>query len=167
VKSATKTNAARILDGLGIHYELREYTVDPEDLTAISVAKKINMPIEQVFKTLLTRAANGEHYFGVVAGDVELDLKKLAAATDEKKIELASLKDVEPLTGYIRGGVTVLGARKPFAAYADETVQLFDVISVSAGQRGVQLVLSPEDYLRATEAALADISKPMAAKEHA
>jgi len=77
------------------------------------------------------------------------------------------LKDVEPLTGYIRGGVTVLGARKPFAAYVDETVQLFDAISVSAGQRGVQLVLSPEDYLRATEATLADISKPMSLKEHA
>jgi len=162
MKPATKTNAARILDGLGIRYELREYTVDPEDLTAISVAKKINMPIEQVFKTLLTRAASGEHYFGVVAGDVELDLKKLAAAAGEKKIELASLKDVEPLTGYICGGVTVLGARKPFAAYVDETVQLFEAISVSAGQRGLQLVLAPEDYLRATEATLADISKPAA-----
>jgi len=167
MKAAAKTNAARILDGLGITYELREYTVDPDDLTAISVAKKIGMPIEQVFKTLLTRAASGEHYFGVVAGDAELDLKKLAAVADEKKIELASLKDVEPLTGYIRGGVTVLGARKAFAAYVDETIQLFDAISISAGQRGLQIVLAPEDYLRATEAVLADISKAMLPKERA
>lgn len=164
MKHATKTNAARILDSLGIHYELREYTVDPEDLTAISVAKKINMPIEQVFKTLLTRAHSGEHYFGVVAGDAELDLKKLAAVAQEKKIELASLKEVEPLTGYIRGGVTVLGARKPFPAFVDETIQFFDVISVSAGQRGLQLILAPADYLRATEATLADISKPLEVK---
>jgi Cys-tRNA(Pro)/Cys-tRNA(Cys) deacylase len=165
MKHPSKTNAARILDALGIHYELREYTVDPEDLTAITVAKKINMPIEQVFKTLLTKAHSGEHYFGVVAGDAELDLKKLAAAADEKKIELASLKEVEPLTGYIRGGVTVLGARKPFPAFVDETIQLFDTISVSAGQRGLQLLLAPADYLRATEATLADISKPMEVKQ--
>jgi len=159
MKTASKTNAARILDSLGIAYELRDYTVDPEDLTAISVAKKIGMPIEQVFKTLLTRAHSGEHYFAVVAGDADVDLKKLAHAAQEKKIELASLKDVEPLTGYIRGGVTVLGARKPFAAFVDETIQLFDAVSVSAGQRGLQLILAPADYLRATGATLADISK--------
>jgi Cys-tRNA(Pro)/Cys-tRNA(Cys) deacylase len=164
MKHATKTNAARILDSLGIHYELREYTVDPDGLTAITVAKKINMPIEQVFKTLLTRAHSGEHYFGVVAGDAELDLKKLAASSQEKKIELAALKEVEPLTGYIRGGVTVLGARKPFPAFVDETIQLFDAVSVSAGQRGLQLILAPADYLRATEATLADISKPLEVK---
>jgi Cys-tRNA(Pro)/Cys-tRNA(Cys) deacylase len=165
MKHAGKTNAARILDALGISYELREYIVDPEDLTAISVAKKINLPIEQVFKTLLTRAHRGEHYFGVVAGDAELDLKKLAASAQEKKIELAALKEVEPLTGYIRGGVTVLGARKPFPAFVDETIQLFDAVSVSAGQRGLQLILAPADYLRATEATLADISKRLEVKQ--
>jgi Cys-tRNA(Pro)/Cys-tRNA(Cys) deacylase len=165
MKHAGKTNAARILDALGISYELREYIVDPEDLTAISVAKKINLPIEQVFKTLLTRAHSGEHYFGVVAGDAELDLKKLAASAQEKKIELAALKEVEPLTGYIRGGVTVLGARKPFPAFVDETIQLFDAVSVSAGQRGLQLILAPADYLRATEATLADISKRLEVKQ--
>jgi Cys-tRNA(Pro)/Cys-tRNA(Cys) deacylase len=164
MKHASKTNAARILDALGITYELREYTVDPEDLTAITVAKKINMPIEQVFKTLLTKAHSGEHYFGVVPGDAELDLKKLSAAADEKKVELASLKEVEPLTGYIRGGVTLLGARKPFPAFVDEAIQLFDTISVSAGHRGVQLLIAPADYLRATGATLADISKPMEVK---
>jgi Cys-tRNA(Pro)/Cys-tRNA(Cys) deacylase len=164
-----KTNAARLLDSLGIAYELRSYEVDPEDLTAISVARKIGLPPEQVFKTLLTQTNTGAggksslaHLFAVIPGDTELDLKKLAHAAGTKKIELASLKDVEPLTGYIRGGVTVMGAKKPFPAYADETIELFDIISVSAGQRGLQLILSPADYLRAADASLADLTKASA-----
>jgi Cys-tRNA(Pro)/Cys-tRNA(Cys) deacylase len=155
----TKTNAARLLDSLDISYELRGYEVDPEDLTAISVARKIGLPPEQVFKTLLSHTNTGEHLFAVIPGDSELDLKKLAQAAGAKKAELASLKDVEPLTGYIRGGVTVMGAKKPFPAFADETIELFDVISVSAGQRGLQVILSPTDYLRASEASLADLTK--------
>jgi Cys-tRNA(Pro)/Cys-tRNA(Cys) deacylase len=162
-KTPSKTNAARLLDGLKISYELRAYEVDPEDLTAISVAKKIGLPPEQVFKTLVTKTSDNEHLFGVVPGDSELDLKKLAAAAGVRKAELASLKDVEPLTGYIRGGVTVLAAKKPFPAFADETIELFDVISISAGQRGLQLILSPADYLRATEATLADLTKAVSA----
>ncbi len=158
-----KTNAARLLDSLGIGYELRSYEVDLEDLTAISVARKIGLPAEQVFKTLLTRAASGGYLFAVVPGDFELDLKKLARAAQEKKVELASLKDVEPLTGYVRGGVTVMGAKTGFPAYADETIELHDVISVSAGQRGLQLLLTPADYLRATGAALADLTKAVPA----
>ena len=156
-----KTNAARLLDSLGISYELRSYEVDPDDLSAISVARKVGLPPEQVFKTLLTRAATGDpaHLFAVIPGDAELDLKKLAQAASLKKIELASLKDVEPLTGYIRGGVTVMAARSAFPAYADETIELHDVISVSAGQRGTQLVLAPADYLHATGALLADLTK--------
>jgi Cys-tRNA(Pro)/Cys-tRNA(Cys) deacylase len=142
-----KTNAARLLDSLGIAYELRPYEVDPDDLT------------EQVFKTLLTHSNAGDHLFAVIPGDAELDLKKLAHAANAKKIELASLKDVEPLTGYIRGGVTVMGAKKPFPAFADETIELFDIISVSAGQRGLQLILAPVDYLRAANATLADLTK--------
>ena len=133
--------------------------VDPEDLTAISVAKKIGMPPEQVFKTLLAHTGAGEHVFAVIPGDAELDLKKLAHAAGAKKAELAALKEVEPLTGYIRGGVTVMAAKKPFPAFADETIELFDVISVSAGQRGLQLVMSPADYLRASEATVADLTK--------
>lgn len=159
-KPPAKTNAARALDALGIAYELRAYEVDPDDLTAQSVARKINLPIEQVFKTLLTRTNDGEYLFGVVPGNAELDLKKLAAVAGARKAELAALKDVEPLTGYIRGGVTVLAARKPFRAFADETIELFDVISISAGQRGLQIVLAPAEYLRATGAALADLTKP-------
>ena len=165
----SKTNAARLLDSLNIPYELRPYEVDPEDLTAISVARKIGLPAEQVFKTLLAQtntSAGGssalEHLFAVIPGDAELDLKKLAHAAGAKKAELASLKEVEPITGYIRGGVTVMGARKPFPAYADETIELFDIISVSAGQRGLQLLLSPTDYLRAANATLADLTKSQA-----
>jgi Cys-tRNA(Pro)/Cys-tRNA(Cys) deacylase len=158
-KTASKTNAARQLDGLGITYELRTYEVDPDDLTAISVARKIGLPPEQVFKTLVTRTNDGEHLFAVVPGGAELDLKKLATVAGTRKVELASLKDVEPLTGYIRGGVTVLAAKKPFPAFADETIELFDVISISAGQRGLQIVLAPADYLRATHATIADLTK--------
>lgn len=161
----TKTNAARLLDGLRIAYETRSYEVDPDDLTAISVARKIGMPPEQVFKTLLTKvvgAAQREatHIFAVIPGNAELDPKKLAHVAGVKKVELASLKDVEPLTGYIRGGVTVFGARTPFPTYADESIELFDQISVSAGQRGIQIVLSPADYIRAAEATLAHLTKP-------
>ena len=157
-----KTNAARQLDALGIAYELRSYEVDLDDLTAISVARKIGLPAEQVFKTLVTRTHDGEHLFAVVPGDAELDLKKIAAVAGTRKVELAALKDVEPLTGYIRGGVTVLAAKKPFRTFADETIELFDIISISAGQRGQQLVLSPADYLRATEATLTELTKTTA-----
>ena len=157
--AATKTNAARLLDSLSIPYQLQAYEVDPEDLTAISVARKIGLPAEQVFKTLLAQANTGEHLFAVIPGDSELDLKKLAQAAGAKKAELVSLKEVEPLTGYIRGGVTVMAARKPFSAYADETIELHDVISISAGQRGLQILLAPADYLRATEATIADLTK--------
>jgi Cys-tRNA(Pro)/Cys-tRNA(Cys) deacylase len=164
---AGKTNAARQLDALGIAYELRSYEVDPEDLTAISVARKIGLPAEQVFKTLVTRTYDGEHLFAVVPGDAELDLKKLASVAGTRKVELAALKDVEPLTGYIRGGVTALAAKKPFPAFADETIELFDIISISAGQRGLQILLAPADCLRATEATLADLTKAPATGGHA
>ena len=156
---ATKTNAARLLDQLKIPYELRAYEVDPNDLTAISVAHKIGLPPEQVFKTLVTVTTDREHLFAIIPGDSELDLKKLAHAAGTRKAELASLKEVEPLTGYIRGGVTVLAAKKPFRPFADETIELFDIISISAGQRGLQLLLTPTDYLRATNATLVDLTK--------
>jgi Cys-tRNA(Pro)/Cys-tRNA(Cys) deacylase len=158
-----KTNGARALDSLRIHYELRDYEVDPDDLSAPSVAAKIGLPPEQVFKTLVcVTDAGGRtpgHLFAVVPGDAELDPKKLAAAAGVRKVELAPLKDVQPLTGYIRGGVTVFGAKKAFPVFADETIELFDIISVSAGQRGTQLLLAPADYLRAASATLADITR--------
>ena len=154
-----KTNAARLLDRLGIAYELLTYEVDPNDLAAPSVARKLGLPPEQVWKTLLSSLApGGEHVFAVLPGDSDLDLKKLAAAAGARSASLAPLKDVQPLTGYIRGGVTVLEAKRPFRAWADETIELHERISVSAGQRGLQLLLAPSDYLRASGAALADLA---------
>lgn len=155
----TKTNAARYLDSLGISYEIREYDVDPEEFSALMVAEKIGLPPEQVFKTLLCATHEREHVFAAVPGDAELDFKKLAAAAGTRKTEMVSLKEVQPLTGYVRGGVTVFGAKKDFPVFADETIELFDVISVSAGMRGVQVVLSPADYLRAAKATVADLTK--------
>ena len=155
-----KTNGARFLETLGIEFELREYEVDPEDLSAISVAKKIGMPAEQVFKTLLTTGGPGVHVFAVIPGDAELDFKKLARAAGLRKAEMVSLKDVQPLTGYVRGGVTVFGAKKAFPLYVDETAILFDAISVSAGVRGTQIVMKPEDYMRVVRATAGEIAKP-------
>jgi Cys-tRNA(Pro)/Cys-tRNA(Cys) deacylase len=154
-----KTNAARILDELGIRYTIREYEVDPDDLSAESVAAKIGLPPEQTFKTLVARGDRNGVCFAVVPGNAEVDLKKLASASGDKKIEMVSLKEVQPLTGYIRGGVTVLGAKKNYPAFVDETLELWDEISISAGQRGMQIVLSPADYLRATGATVANITK--------
>jgi Cys-tRNA(Pro)/Cys-tRNA(Cys) deacylase len=147
-----KTNAARILDALGIPYELREYSVDEDDLSAGSVARKIGMPPEQVFKTLVCRGDRSGVVFAVIPAPAELDFKAAARLSGDRAVEMVALREVQPLTGYVRGGVTVLGARKDYPAYADETIELFDRISVSAGVRGTQLVLSPADYLRATKA---------------
>jgi Cys-tRNA(Pro)/Cys-tRNA(Cys) deacylase len=154
-----KTNAVRLLESLGIHYELREYEVDPDDLAAETVAAKIGMPAEHVFKTLLARGDRNGLCFAVIPGNCELDLKALAAASGDRKVELVPVKELQALTGYIRGGVTVLCAKKAFPAYADETLQLWDRISISAGIRGTQIILVPEDYLRATNAVVADIAR--------
>ncbi|MGB9409383.1 MAG: Cys-tRNA(Pro) deacylase [Terracidiphilus sp.] len=154
-----KTNGARFLETLGIRFELQEYEVDPNDLSAITVARKIGMPPEQVFKTLLTTGGQGAFVFAVIPGDAELDFKKLARAAGLRKAEMVPLKEVQPLTGYIRGGVTVFGAKKSYPTFVDETAILFDKISISAGARGTQLILAPDDYLRATAARTADLTK--------
>ena len=154
-----KTNAARQLDSLGISYEVREYDVDENDLTAESVARKVGLPPEQVFKTLVARGDRHGVCFAVVPGDQQLDLKALAQLTGDKKIETVALKEVQPLTGYIRGGVTALAAKKGYPVFADETMELFDVISISSGTRGAQLLLAPGDYLRATGAKVGPIAK--------
>lgn len=154
-----KTNAARILDALGIAYELREYEVDPDDLTAETVARKVGLPAEQVWKTLLARGDRRGCCFAVVPGDAELDLKALARVTGDAKVETAALKEVQPLTGYIRGGVTALAAKKEFPVICDETIELFDVVSISAGVRGTQILLAPADYLRATKATIGAIAR--------
>jgi Cys-tRNA(Pro)/Cys-tRNA(Cys) deacylase len=154
-----KTNAVRLLDKMGIVYELRTYEVDPDDLSAETVAQKVGLPAAQTFKTLIARGDRKGHCFAVVPGDAELDLKALARATGDAKIDLVPLKEVQPLTGYIRGGVTVLGAKKEFPVWLDELAQLYDVISISAGVRGTQILLAPSDYARAVHAAYANISR--------
>ena len=154
-----KTNAARLLDSLGIAYEVREYEVDPDDLAAESVARKVGLPPEQVFKTLVARGDKHSVCFAIVPGDQQLDLKALAQLTGDKKIDTVALKEVQPLTGYIRGGVTALAAKKSYPVFVDETVELFDVISISAGVRGAQLIVAPGDFLRATGAKVGPIAK--------
>jgi Cys-tRNA(Pro)/Cys-tRNA(Cys) deacylase len=157
-----KTNATRILDGLGIPYTLREYEVDPEDLSAEAVALKIGLPAEQAFKTLVARGDRGGVYLSIIPGNMELDSKALARVTGDRRVELVPLREVQQLTGYIRGGVTALGGKRDYPVYADETMELFDVISVSAGIRGTQILLAPVDYLRLTHA----IVVPIARRKH-
>ena len=159
---AVKTNAARILDRLGVAYELREYEVDESDLSAETVARKIGLPEAQVFKTLLVRGDKNGLAFAIVPAGRELDLKALARLSGDRKAELVPLKDVQPLTGYVRGGVTALGAKKELPVYLDASASAFDVISVSAGMRGTQIFLAPPDYARAVKAKLGAISAPSA-----
>src|SRR2546429_7565200 len=135
---------------MGIHYELREYEVDPDDLAAETVAAKIGFPPEQVFKTLVARGDRNGVCLAVIPGDQELNLKALAAVAGERKIQLVPVKELEMLTGYIRGGVTALAAKRDFPVYVDETVEMFDVVSISAGVRGLQMLIAPGDYLTAT-----------------
>src|SRR6516165_11154075 len=153
-----KTNAVRLLDEKGIPYELRAYEVDLDDLTAETVAAKIGMPAEQVFKTLVARGDRHGVCFAVVPGNCRLDLKALAKLTGDRKVETVPLKEVQPLTGYVRGGVTVPGAKKSYPVYVDEMIELFEVVSVSAGMRGLQILLAPGDYVRATGARLGSIA---------
>ncbi len=157
-----KTNAARFLDSLAIPYEIREYEVDPADLAAESVARKVGLAAEQVFKTLVARGDKHGVCFAVVPGDQQLDLKALAQLTGDKKIDTVALKEVQPLTGYIRGGVTALAAKKNYPVFADETIELFDIISISAGMRGAQILIAPADYIRATAAKLGPIAREKA-----
>jgi Cys-tRNA(Pro)/Cys-tRNA(Cys) deacylase len=154
-----KTNAIRLLDTLGVSYQLRQYVVDPDDLAAETVADKIGLAPEQVFKTLLARGDRNGPCFAVIPGNTELDYKTLAKLTGDRKIELVHLKEVQPLTGYIRGGVTVLGAKKDYPVYADETIELWNLISISAGVRGTQILIAPADYLRVTNASVGAIAR--------
>ena len=154
-----KTNAVRLLDVLGVGYELREYEVDPDDLAAESVAAKIGLPPEQVFKTLLARGDRNGPCFAVIPGTYELDLRSLAKLSGDRKVELVALTEVQPLTGYMRGGVTALAAKRDFPVFIDETAELFDTISVSAGIRGMQILLAPADYLSAAKAVTGPIAR--------
>jgi Cys-tRNA(Pro)/Cys-tRNA(Cys) deacylase len=155
-----KTNAARLLDTLGIRYELRDYDPGDEHLTAEQVAQRVGLPAEQVWKTLVARGDRTGVMLAVVPGDAELDLKALARLSGDRKVDTVHLKEVQPLTGYVRGGVTALAGKKDYPTYVDETIELFDVVSVSAGVRGTQIFLAPADYLKATRGKTGAIAKP-------
>lgn len=155
---AHKTNAVRLLDQIGISYELREYEVDPDDLAAETVAAKIGLPPEQVFKTLVARGDRTGICMAVIPGSAELDLKALASVAGDRKMQLTPVKELQSLTGYIRGGVTALAGKKDYPVYVDETIELFDVISISAGVRGTQILLAPSAYLKVTKGTLGQLS---------
>lgn len=152
-----KTNAARYLDGLGISYELREYSVDESDLSADAVASKIGMPLGQIFKTLVVRGDKTGVLFACIPGESEVDNKKLAAVSNNKKVELVPLKEVQPLTGYIRGGVSPIGAKKHFPVYLDQSAMKWSTISISAGIRGCQLIVEPHLLAEAVKANIHDV----------
>ena len=154
-----KTNAARILDAAGIHYELREYQFDEDDLSAPHVAEMIGMPPEQVFKTLVARGDRTGVLVTCIPANSDLDLKAIAAASGNKKVELVAVKEVLALTGYIRGGVSPIGLKKPYPFYLDETAVLWDAISISAGIRGCQLILAPGDLIRLLDAECVEIGR--------
>jgi Cys-tRNA(Pro)/Cys-tRNA(Cys) deacylase len=159
-----KTNACRALDALGIAYELRTYDVDEDDLSATTVAQKVGLPPEQVYKTLCLRADDRSILLALVAADRELDFKRCARVAAKRSVEPVSVKELVGLTGYIRGGVTALACKKPYPVVVDELMEVCgDVVSVSAGQRGLQILIAPSDYLRAVRAAgdvaVGDISR--------
>ncbi|WP_455576954.1 Cys-tRNA(Pro) deacylase [Anaerosinus sp.] len=152
-----KTNVARILDGLNIQYELKEYEVDLEDLSAPNVAKKVGMPLERVFKTLVARGDKNGVLMACIPGGAELNLKALAAVSNNKKAEMVHLKEVQGLTGYIRGGVSPLGAKKAYPVYLDQSMDNFETIAVSAGVRGCQIIIAPDDLKKAVNGMMANL----------
>ena len=156
---AGKTNAVRILERAGIHYELREYAVNEDDLSAPHVAEAVGMPAGQVFKTLVARGDRTGVVVASIPANTELDLKSLAAASGNKKVELVAVKEVLGLTGYIRGGVSPVGMRKPYPFYLDETADLWDAIAVSAGVRGCQMLVTPDDLVQITGGQRCDIAR--------
>ena len=159
MKHNKKTNAARKLDELKIEYKLIEYAVDEEHLDAIHVAQEVGMPASQVFKTLCVRGDKNGVMFAVIPGDGELDLKALAKASGNKRAELVALKEVLPLTGYIRGGCSPVGMKKKYPTFFDETCILWDEIAVSAGARGQQMLVPPEGLAELVSAKLADLTE--------
>lgn len=154
-----KTNAARILDRLNLPYQILTYPVDPEDLRAEITASKLGLPPQQVFKTLVLSGSSQGVCLAVIGADSQIDLKALARLRGDRSVHPVPLNQVQPLTGYIRGGVTALGTSKPYPVYADQTITDFDQIAVSAGKRGLMLWLSPQDYLTATAATLGAITQ--------
>jgi Cys-tRNA(Pro)/Cys-tRNA(Cys) deacylase len=147
------------LDRLAIKYELREYEVDPQDLSAEAVATKIGLPPDRLFKTLAVRGDRNGILLAVISSNLELDFKALAHQAGDRKVEMLPLKEVQAATGYIRGGVTALACKRDYPVYIDELAQICEVMSVSAGMRGLQILLAPEDYIRAVKARVVSIAK--------
>ena len=152
-----KTNAMRLLDAEKIKYRSETYEYDESDLSGVTVAAKLNMPPEQLFKTLVTKADKTGYMVFCIPVAEELDLKKAAACSKNKKIEMLHVKDLLPVTGYIRGGCSPIGMKKKFPTYIDETAQLFDEIGVSAGARGHQIILNPYDLANYVDAGFFDL----------
>ena len=157
-KKLKKTNAARILDGLNISYEIKTYAVDESDLSAVHVAQISGLNIEMIFKTLVARGDKTGIIMAVIGGGDELDLKALAKASGNKSVEMIALKELLPLTGYVRGGCSPLGAKKNYPVYLDARAMTLEKISISAGQRGMQLVLAPGDLVKAVNATVSNLT---------
>lgn len=152
-----KTNAARLLDQLKISYELIPYEVDENDLGAAHIAEQLGQPIERLFKTLVLRGDKIGLFVCVIPGAEEVDLKKAAKVTGNKKVEMIHVKELLPLTGYIRGGCSPIGMKKALPTWFHQTVMDHDRVFCSAGQRGLQFCMAPEDLLRASRGTLADL----------
>ena len=153
-----KTNAARLLDELGIGYELHEAPYDEADLSATAMARSLGVPVEEVFKTLVVRGDKTGVLEVCVPGAAELNLKELAAVSGNKHVEMVPLKEVQPLSGYIRGGCSPIGMKKSFPNYIHSTCRLYDSIYVSAGVRGLQIRIAPDDLIRTTDASVVDLT---------
>ena len=157
MKGTKKTNAARILDKLGISYKIKTYEVDESDLSAVHVAQTIGIDISTVFKTLVTRGDKTGVLMAVIGGGEEINLKSLAKVSGNKHVEMIALKELLPLTGYVRGGCSPLGAKKNYPVFLDAHALEHEKISISAGQRGMQIIISPKDLVTATNATVADL----------
>ena len=157
MKGTKKTNAARILDKLGISYKIKTYEVDESDLSAVHVAQTIGIDISTVFKTLVTRGDKTGVIMAVIGGGEEINLKSLAKVSGNKHVEMIALKELLPLTGYVRGGCSPLGAKKNYPVFLDAHALEHEKISISAGQRGMQIIISPKDLVTATNATVADL----------
>jgi Cys-tRNA(Pro)/Cys-tRNA(Cys) deacylase len=153
-----KTNVLRLLDAAGIDYEVKEYAVSESDLSGVHAAELLGLPPETIFKTLVLRGASGAYAVCCIPVAGEVDLKKAARAAGEKSIALIPVKELQPLTGYIRGGCSPMGMKKPFPTFIDETAELFDRVGVSAGQRGMQVFLAPGDLAAFIGARFADLT---------
>jgi Cys-tRNA(Pro)/Cys-tRNA(Cys) deacylase len=157
--SMKKTNAARFLDCLKINYKLCEYEIEESDLSAESVARKVTLPLEQVFKTLVARGDKIGVLMACIPGNVELDLKAMATVSGNKKVEMVPMKEIQPLTGYIRGGVSPIGTKKHYPIFLDESAMRFPFISISAGARGSQIFISPDDLIKTLNITVCKISQ--------